>query len=301
MKTKNEAKGGSLSLSDLTTAADIARVLLVTGGDINHILSRLKNHYHPRKKKKNGKIRTLNVPSESLMLLQRKIVRHILSIIPLPECVHGGVQEKSTKKMAALHVGQRVVFKMDLDSFFPSVKPWMVKAVLMQKGIGEQAAAVLTALTTFGNELPQGAPTSTALANLILGKMDARLSTVCHQHGFAYSRWVDDLIFSGSMRLLTFRVLFNRIVEDEGFRAKPAKVKTMLRHERQEIVGLVVNTKVNLPREKRNEIRSDVITALKTKDDVDNKLEGKARWYKSVNENRGACLVRKIEQNRKGA
>lgn len=289
-------KGESHSLASLQTGADVARALHVSEGEINHILSRLSNHYRPRKRKKSdGTFRTLNVPNKALKLLQRKIVDHLLVKVPLPKCVHGGVPGKSVKRMALLHVGQQAVFKMDLDSFFPSVRPWAVRLMFLNLGIGENAAGVLTTLTTFNNELPQGAPTSTAVANIILGKIDRRLEKLCDKHGFRYTRWVDDLVFSGSMRLLDFRKLFRRVIEEEGFRAKTEKTKTMLRDSRQEIVGLVVNVKVNLPREKRESIRQEVLTALQSEKEVQSDVVGKAYWFKSVNAVRGEALVSKLK------
>jgi retron-type reverse transcriptase len=301
MKARNDAKGVLHSLTGISTTADLARILFVSDDEIGSILSQIRKHYQPRKQKKSdGTFRTLNVPDKSLRLLQRKIVDHILSGFRLPDCVYGGVPGRSIRQMAALHVGQPVVFKMDLSNFFPSIRPWMVKNLLVRRGIGDSVAAVLTSLVTFGNELPQGAPTSTAVANLVLERLDARLLTVCRQQGFVYSRWVDDLVFSGPQRLLSFRGMFKRVVEEQGFQAKAEKVKTMRRECRQEIVGLVVNRKVNLPREKREEIRNEVLAAMQSTQEVKPELVGKVNWFKSINAARGGALVRKVQNRRQG-
>ncbi len=152
--------------------------------------------------KKDGGVRVLNVPNEELMLLQRKINAHILNDVPLLPCVYGGVREKSILDCAQLHVNQKVVHTMDIANFFGTVNPRMVRSVFERISFRQDAAALLTRLTTFDGQLPQGAPTSTPLANLVLLKLDRRFMRLAEIHDFRYTRWVDDLSFSGGHRLL---------------------------------------------------------------------------------------------------
>ena len=128
---------------------------------------------------------------------------------------------------------------------FPSISPRRVQAIFQSIGFGPEATGILTKLTTWHNELPQGVPTSNALANLALLRIDLRITRLTERQGFNYSRWVDDLTFSGPERLLKFRGLLRRIVEDESFNVKPDKTKTELAKDRQTVTNFVVNTKVN--------------------------------------------------------
>jgi len=233
------------------------------------------------------------VPSEPLKLLQRKINDDILSRAPLLPCVFGGVPGKSVVGNASLHVGQPVVFSMDIEQCFPSIVPSMVRAVFQGLGFGPEAAGLLTVLTTWNSELPQGAPTSTMLANLVLLRIDWRILKLQKVHVFNYSRWVDDLTFSGGLRLLKLRRLLQRIVEDEGFRVKPGKIRTMLAHDRQVVTKLIVNTGVNLPRETRSEIKKEVISAAR-EGDLPLRLSGRMHWLKAVNPAVGANLIKKV-------
>jgi len=193
--------------------------------------------------------------------LQRKIYDHILCKVPLLPCAKGGVLGSSPIDNSALHTNKAVVFKMDIAQCFPSIKPARVLAIFQSLGFGPEAAGLLTKLTTWRNELPQGVPTSNALTNLALVRVDWRISRACEIHGLTYSRWVDDLTVTGSLRLLKLRCMCQRIVQDEGFQLKPEKTKTELAHQRQTVTNFVVNTKVNLTREKRAAIKKEVKTA----------------------------------------
>jgi retron-type reverse transcriptase len=137
-------------------------------------------------------------------------------------------------------------------------------------------------------------PTSTVLANLVLMRIDRRILGLKKIHGFNYTRWVDDLTFSGGMRLLKIRQLLRRIVEDEGFKVNPEKIQTMLAKERQVVTKLVVNTQVNLPREQRKEIRAAVKTHIAKGDGLPAQVEGRMHWLRAVNPRVGEKLHKKV-------
>jgi RNA-directed DNA polymerase len=126
--------------------------------------------------------------------------------------VKGEVKNSSVYDNASVHCGKDVVFTMDLEHCFASIGPERVKVIYQAVGFGQEATFVLTKLTTHRGELPQGVPTSTALANLALYRVDARISGLQQNHPFDYTRWVDDLTFSGTERILGLCNLFRRIV-----------------------------------------------------------------------------------------
>lgn len=283
------------NLFSASSTEDVAKLLHVSPGDINHLVSRLSKQYVERTRRKpDGSKRKLSVPSETLKLLQRKIAASILNKVPLLPCVYGGVRGKSVIHNAKVHVGQEVVFTMDIEQCFPSIGPVMVRSIFQEIGFGPDACGLLTKLTTWQGQLPQGVPTSTALANLVLMGVDRRILGLKKIHGFNYTRWVDDLTFSGGTRLLKIRKLLRRIVEDEGFKVKPEKILTMLAGERQVVTKLVVNNQVNLPREQRKEIRSAVQTHLAIGEELPAQVAGRMHWFRAVNPAVGESLNKKV-------
>jgi hypothetical protein len=167
----------------------------------------------------------------------------------------------------------------------------MVRTVFERINFRRDAAALLTRLTTFDGQVPQGAPTSTPLANLVLLKLDRRFMRLAELHDFRYTRWVDDLTFSGGYRLLKLRSLLVRVVVDEGFAVSEAKTKTMFQHERQEVLNLTVNRKVNLSGEKTGAIKKELTEALAAGRIPFNSTMGKVFWLRSVNGAVGSRLV----------
>lgn len=283
------------NLFPASSTEDVAKLLHVSPGDINHLLSKLAKQYVERTRRKaDGSKRKLLVPSESLKLIQRKIAANILNKVPLLPCVYGGVRGKSVPRNAKVHVGQDVVFCMDIEQCFPSIGPAMVRSIFQELGFGPDACGLLTKLTTWLGQLPQGVPTSTVLANLVLMRIDRRILGLKEIHRFNYTRWVDDLTFSGGMRLLKIRQLLRRIVEDEGFKVNPEKIQTMLAKDRQVVTKLVVNTQVNLPREQREAIRAAIKTHLATGGGLPAQVEGRMHWLRAVNPRVGENLNEKV-------
>jgi retron-type reverse transcriptase len=279
----------------VSNTAQVASLLEMTPGKINHLLSRLDKQYRPRsRKKRDGTERTLLVPSEALKQLQRNIYDHILSKVPLLPCVLGGVRGKSPIENAAIHTKKPVVFKMDIAQCFPSIGPKRILTIFLSLGFGPEAAGLLTKVTSWQNQLPQGAPTSSALANFALFRVDQRITRLVEQQGFYYSRWVDDLTFSGPERIIKFRRLFQRIVEEEGFNIKPDKTQTEHAKDRQTVTNFVVNTKVNLPKETRAAIKKEVLMASLTGQPLSPSTAGKMYWLRAVNPEVGERLVKRI-------
>jgi RNA-directed DNA polymerase len=278
----------------IRTKSELAKLLAVAPFEIDQtILNRRKFYRIFQKSKPGGTSRTISVPTGSLQLLQQKIKEHILDKIPALPCVHGGVQGRSVLTNARPHVQKQMVFTLDIKSFFPSVGPAAVYAVFTALGFEPEASSLLVDITTWDSQLPQGVPTSSGIANLAMTRVDVRLNTLAKKWGFDYTRFVDDLAISGSWRLLSFRNLVRRIVEDEGFRINPNKIRTMHAGMRQIVAGIVVNDKINLPREKRELIRTQTLRFISTpkrfRRNV-SRLRGQLSWFSSVNPTLGNQL-----------
>ena len=146
-----------------------------------------------------GTVRLLKVPDEELKKVQRLILRRIFSEAPLPDGLHGGIPSRSPKTSAECHLGKDLVVNLDVRNFFPSASHRQVAEMFRRDfGCGREARWLLTRLTTIDGQLPQGAPTSTMIANLLLAiPVDVPIERSAAQLRVEYTRFVDDVAISG--------------------------------------------------------------------------------------------------------
>jgi hypothetical protein len=144
------------------------------------------------------KVRRIDQPIDPLKELQRAILNRLLEPLVLPDNMKGGVKGRSLKDNIELHRKARVLVTLDIKSFFPSISNEMVYSIWRnQLNCSPKIADLLTKLTTFERHLPQGAPTSTYLANLFIASIQDEIVTCCAESNVVFSTWVDDLAFSG--------------------------------------------------------------------------------------------------------
>jgi RNA-directed DNA polymerase len=281
---------------DVPDVATLSQLLEISSGKLFHLASRPDEYYRNATiAKKDGTPRQLRVPMGPLKLAQLQIKERILDQVPIPAWVHGGVRRKSPKTNAAIHVGKPLLYTIDIEAFFPSVTPLQITTVFRQLGFGEQPSRMLARLTTTQWQLPQGTHTSTALANLVLLHADWRINNLGRSHGFELSRFVDDINASGMRRLYKFRKLIDRIIESEGFNIKSTKRFTMPAGTQQVVTGLNVNEKVNLTRESRQKIRSEVLTEARArKGNLTPSTGGRLGWLAYINPDAGAKLLARV-------
>ncbi|WP_127132981.1 reverse transcriptase family protein [Pseudoflavitalea rhizosphaerae] len=142
------------------------------------------------------KTRTFRIPSQLLKEVQIRIKNNILDKIPLPDCVHGGVKGRSNITNAKKHQGNKYIFVTDLQEFYPNISMRRVFQLFSNLGYSPHISHWLTLLTTRKNELPQGSPASTSIANLIFLEADTELMKICKESNITYTRYIDDLTFS---------------------------------------------------------------------------------------------------------
>ena len=224
-------------------------------------------------KKKTGGVRTISAPMPRLKHAQRWILDNVLAPVELSECAHGFRTGRSIVTNAEPHVGARVVINMDLENFFPTVAYRRVKGVFRKLGFSESVATVLALICSESEVaeveldgmnyfvargerfLPQGAPTSPAITNLICRGLDARLARNAEKLGFTYTRYADDLTFSSGDDKADVGKMIRRaryIVAEEDFKVHPQKTRVLRAGRRLEVTGLTVNQRVNVS---RNELR----------------------------------------------
>lgn len=210
--------------------------------------------------KRKGGQRTISAPERNLRDAQRLILRRVFQGLKVHPACQGFARGTSIARHAKVHRGQALVFRIDIKDFFPSIKRPRVYAFFRALGWNRAAADWLATMTTHNGALPQGAPTSPLLSCAINYRLDKRLTRLAEKAKANYSRYADDLTFSFQSepgRPDQFMSLVYSILEDEGYAPQlHKKVRFMRRHDRQLVTGLVVNSKVALPRELRRKLRA---------------------------------------------
>ena len=210
--------------------------------------------------KRSAGVRTIEAPTPKLKTLQRTVLHRLLNGLPIHPAAAGFVPGRSIVDNARPHVGQAVVVNIDLADFFPSINRHRVEAFFRAIGWSGEASAILAHICTRDGHLPQGAPTSPALSNLVNRRLDSRLAALAQKYGGHYTRYADDLTFSfpqfsGRTRIIVKYI--RAVLEEEGYRIQmKKKVRIQRAHERQTATGLVVNAAVNAPRAVRRKLRA---------------------------------------------
>jgi RNA-directed DNA polymerase len=277
-----------------------------------------------------GDIRLIEAPKVRLKHLQRQILTDILDLIPPHPAAHGFLKRRSILTYVEPHIGRAAVLRMDLRSFFPSIPRSRVQAIFRTFGYPEHVAALLGALCTTSTpshiwrscgidcnseqlqtvrnlyhrtHLPQGAPTSPAIANLCCWRLDSRLSGLARAAGAVYTRYADDLAFSGDEAFLKhaagFATRVAAIAIEEGFLVHYRKTRLMRPGVRQHLAGLVVNQRCNLPRKDFDQLKAILTNCIRTGPDVQNRarhpdfrahLAGRIAFVESIHPERASRL-----------
>lgn len=269
----------NISLHELEAIADLRNMQ-------QHIPLGPGHHYCYRwVATRRGKHRLLEIPKKRLKTVQHTILTSILNLVPPHAAAHGFRQGRSIVTNAEPHMQQEVVVSFDLADFFPSVHFNQVMAIFRRIGYPRTIARYLAALCTKTTpyeiwhqhpekrslfrerHLPQGAPTSPALANLAAYHLDLRLQYLAESQGWLYTRYADDITFSGDRELtrtrLSLMTLLATIVESEGFRINLKKTHVMHCSQRQEVCGVVVNEKSNVRRVEYDQLKAILHNCVK--------------------------------------
>ncbi len=293
-----------------------------------------------------GGVRLLEAPKPRMKAIQRAILREVLDVIPPHDAVHGFRRGRSARTHAAAHAGRAVVMRIDLADFFLTITAARVAAVFRTAGYPEEVAFVLSRLCTNrtpvdaiarrgalgpyaaradidawrraealarARHLPQGSPTSPALANLVAFGLDVRLSAAAAAAGAAYTRYADDLVFSGSADFargaLRFAARVGAIVFEEGFVVNHRKTRIMPAGGRQTVTGLVVNERPRVSREAVDRLKATLYNCARLGPATQNRgghedfrghLRGLVAWVAASDPARGERLMRMLETIRWG-
>jgi RNA-directed DNA polymerase len=274
--------------------------------------------------KKTGGVRVISAPRARLKAAQHWILGHILDRVALAEPAHGFRAGRSIVSNAAPHVGAALVINVDLRDFFPTVTYRRVRGLFRKLGYGEEVATVLALLcsepeTTTASldgvtyyvargerHLPQGAPTSPAITNLLCRRLDARLAGFARKHGFTYTRYADDLTLSArdpGADIGAALAVLHKVARAEGWEVHPDKVRVQRQGSRQEVTGVIVNERLGVDRRVLRRFRALLHQIGKTgpagkhwngNPDVLGAAAGFASFVRMVDPTRGAALQAEV-------
>jgi hypothetical protein len=297
---------------------------------------RLRHYTYRWQPRRDGPPRPIARPKARLKEIQRWILHAILDEVPQHDAAHGFVRGRSVRTHAALHAGRATVARLDLEDFFTSVTAVRVYGIFRAAGYPEAVAHTLTALCVtvvpraewaavprprdialldrharLGRRLatphlPQGAPTSPALASLGARRLDVRLTALAAALGARYSRYADDLTFSGDAGHATgtLRRAVAGIARDEGFAVAPGKSSVRRHHVRQVVCGVVVNRHPNVARHEYDRLKAVIHDAARNGPEHANRdelpefrahLQGRIAWVAQLNPARGRRLQARFD------
>lgn len=187
--------------------------------------------------KKSGGLREINAPKKEMKFIQRWILDKILYKLKISDYAHGFIPEKTMYTNAKVHVNKDFVLGIDLKDFFPSIKYKSVERIFKSAGYTSRFAKDFANLCTYHNKLPQGAPTSPMLANLVSLSLDKKISKYCITKNLEYSRYADDITISGSSKMCMHEKNIIRIIEQSGFEVNYEKVRILSKGSRQKVTG----------------------------------------------------------------
>ena len=306
---KREWERGKLIIdSPVNQEKEIARFLGVDENTVNEIISDTKKHYSKFfiwKDEEHTKKRWIEAPDEILKGIQEHILHNVLYKMAPTKFAHGFIHGRSIVSCAKEHTGKKFVLKLDLKNFFPSISRDMVYGAMFSELTPENVKIIIPAieLCLMNGRLPQGAPTSPAISNIVCKPLDMVLYGIAERFGLTYTRYADDLIFSSNDDTIykVIPIIKSTIVKF-GLVVNEKKVKVLKKHQRQTVTGLVVNAdgKTSVRRKKRMNLRAfmhQILIGKKPLDRVNiNRLRGNVNLINMANPEQGKWFVEKFNE-----
>lgn len=289
----------NLEKNDLPVIFEIEHFANLVGikyPEINNIIYGTKSFYREFKiPKRRGGYRTIQSPYPSLLFCQKWIYENILKKIKSHPCAYAYKKDCSIIKNASIHLNKDVILKLDLSDFFTSIpKNWVVN-FFSNLGYAGNVSVALASLCCLNNSLPQGAATSPALSNILVFSLDERLNRLASVFQLHYTRYADDMVFSGKKISKSIIKYIIEIIESFGFKINTKKTKLLVKEKQKIVTGIdITGSKLTLPRNTRREIKKTMFFIKKyglishmNNEKIKNanyllSLEGKVRFWLQV-------------------
>ena len=240
--------------------ASIEKDLGFSAKTLYGLSNNLEKHYHNvYVPKRDGSRRKLSVPDLILKKVQRSIADNILSHYPISSYAQAYKPGSSIQHNAQPHIGKKKLLKLDIEGFFDHIHYSQVKDIVFyEENFSEPIRILLTMLCYYKESLPQGAPTSPAITNIIMYDFDETVGAFCNGRNIAYTRYCDDMTFSGDFSEKEIIDFVKIELSKLGLHLKNRKTAVIPATKRQCVTGIVVNEKINITREYKNKIRQDM-------------------------------------------
>ena len=263
-------------------------------------------YYRHELPKQSGGTRTISSPERFLKFIQRQILERLLNPLGAHDCAYGFVKGRSIADNAKPHVNQQIVTNADVRNCFPSVK-WSLVLGVMRRDLGKQlspsAISFLVDICTAEGGMPIGAPTSPALLNRVLLKTDQILLEAATKRNCVYTRYADDLTFSGDKGAIELLGVAKRTLGQIGLALDPKKTNIFRRGRRQMVTGLVVNEQVSIPRRLRRRLRAAVhrvqngqVSQWHNSDQTSTALQGRLAFLQMVHPQEALALKNRLTE-----
>ena len=240
--------------------SSLERDLGIDAKTLYAISNNIGKHYHKVKlPKKSGGYRNLSVPDAVLKSVQKRITEVLLIHMPVSRYAKAYRYGSSTLRNAKHHVGRQVVLKLDILHFFDSIRYSTVKNKVFPEVIyAEPLRILLTMLCYYKDALPQGASSSPAITNILLYEFDEQSGQWCRERGIAYTRYCDDMTFSGDFEPAELIRFIRPELKKLGFLLNEQKTRIQHPGQRQNVTGIVVNEKMSIPADYRRKLRQEL-------------------------------------------
>ena len=320
------------SLPQINSIRELAALVDTPIRWLDWLSAQHRRHYRiTAVRKRSTGIRILEAPKYRLKTVQRRLLSDLLNCVPCHTSAHGFVAGRSALSYVQAHVGKPFVMRMDLQDFFPTIDAARIFGLFRSLGLPYDVIQTLTNLCTCSTNpatlfeltngianreernrilslyhrkhLPQGAPTSPALANRIAYRLDCRLEGLSVATDIVYSRYADDLLFSGgtafARQAVPFSIQVAAIALEEGFRVHHRKTRRMRKSTRQSAAGIVINRSTNLLRTEFDQLKAILFNCVRHGPATQNRdrhphfrehLIGRINWINQLNPQRGARL-----------
>jgi len=256
----------------ITNFEELAHFLGIESGKLKYLLYHLNTgirYYTFDVKKRNGERRQIHSPTQPIKDLQLRLKEYLSDASVPKNCVHGFCAEKSIMTNARQHIRRKVIVNLDLTNFFSSINFGRVRGMFMSRpfNFNPEVATSLAQLCCNNGALPQGAPTSPVISNIICRKLDNELLNLARSIRFTYTRYADDITFSSNKnhipeaigKIVTNKLILSgeleQIITRNGFEVNYSKLRYALKNNRQEVTGIVVNKFPNVKRPFINVVR----------------------------------------------
>lgn len=274
MNDDSELKKKFLSLK---TYKDLAQLLGLSEEALRYFRHTQPYSVFPLQKKSGG-FRTISAPTGPLKTIQRRLASVLNEVYGYRSPVHGFVPDRSIVSNAKIHVGRTWVFNFDLANFFPTIHLGRVRGLFFNKpfSLPYEIANAIAEISCYLGTLPQGAPTSPILSNLICGALDTKLKLLARLHHCQYTRYADDITFSCDSKMFPSAIAvvdvgkwkvspeLEAVIKGQGFEINEVKTSMRTTGARQVVTGIIVNKKINLSKSYLNAVRG-MVHCIKTR------------------------------------